>query len=144
MEDESGGKVRESRRDVDGLKSAEAEPHGRGRSRKCESLAYLGDRRDELRGGEVANVREPITRPLERQHAIAQIAVDVGTQWRRCRRVSAREAQDGFTHARRESHLDPAYFGVHQARAHPTILQGDPAGRERQSGPSPRLAATRR
>src|SRR5215217_7284064 len=103
----------ESRRDVDGLKSPKAEPHGGGRSGECESLAYLGDGGHELCGGEVANVREPITGPRERQRAIAQLGIKAGTQWGRRRRVAAREAQDNFSHARRERDLDRAYRGVH-------------------------------
>jgi hypothetical protein len=66
MQDESGGKMRESRRDVDGLESPKAEPHGGGCSPEWKSVTYLGDGRNELCGGEVTDVREPITRPRER------------------------------------------------------------------------------
>jgi hypothetical protein len=44
----------ESRRDVDGLKSPEAQPYGCRGSPECESLAYLGDDGYELCSGEVA------------------------------------------------------------------------------------------
>jgi hypothetical protein len=101
--------MRESRRDMDGLEAPKTDPHGRGRALECELLAYLGDGWHELSGREVANVREPIARPRERQRAIAQLRIEVGTQRGCCRRVAAGEAQDNVSHTRRQHDLDLAY-----------------------------------
>jgi hypothetical protein len=126
----------ESRRHMDGLEAPKTDPHSRGRAREFELLAYLGDGRHELSGREVANVREPIARPRERQRAITQLCIEVRTQWGRRRRVAAGEAQDNVSHTRRQRDLDVAYRGVHDARLHGAILQAAPGSRDTHTMPS--------
>jgi hypothetical protein len=118
---------------MDGLQTPKAQPHGCGRSHESESLAYLGDDRHKLCGGEIANVGQPVTGPRKRQHAIPKLGIHLGTQWGASGCVAAGEAQHDASHPGCERDLDRTYRGVHDARLHAAILQATLRSRDTPS-----------
>jgi hypothetical protein len=122
MQDESRGEVPQADRDVNGLQAAEAEPHGRGRRGDSQPLTDPRDRRDELCGCELADVRQAVAGTREDQRTIAQVGVEIRTQRRGRRGVTAGEEQDNLALARGERHLHRAGTGLHDARPHASIL----------------------
>jgi hypothetical protein len=143
VQDESWGEVSQSDRGVDCLQPAEAKSYDRGRLSDSEFVTNLRDGRDELCSCEIADVCEAIARTGKGQHSIAQVGVDVATDWRGRRGVTAREKED-YVAARTggECHLDRAETGAYDARLHASILsindapEGAPAAEPSRSAES--------
>jgi len=65
---------------VDGLKSTEADAHGRGRLGDAQLFADLRDGGNELSGRERAHLGAAVARSRKRQHPVTQIGVTVGAK----------------------------------------------------------------